>query len=55
MQVTHEMMAPLRTPGSIMRTVTFAKVFIGETPRLMDASSMEGSICRRNALPERTV
>ena len=30
--------------GSIIRAVTVKKVFIGDTPRLMDASSMNGSI-----------
>ena len=49
------MMAPDSTPGSMSRAVTLAKVFMGDTPRLMDASSTLGSICIRNALPERTV
>ena len=55
MQVTQLMMAPDSTPGSISRAVTFTKVFMGDTPKLMDASSTLGSICMRNALPERTV
>ena len=54
-QVTHERIAPENTPGSISRAVTFQNVFIGATPRLMDASSTLGSICIRNALAERTV
>ena len=43
------------TPGSIKRAVTFQKVFIGGTPRLMEASSTLGSICIRKALELRTV
>lgn len=54
-QVIQLKTAPDIMPGSIIRTVTLKKVFIGETPRLMDASSMNGSIWYKNALPERTV
>ena len=49
-QVTQERIAPENTPGSIRRAVTFQKVFIGGTPRLIDASSTLGSICMRKAL-----
>ena len=54
-QVIQLKIAPERTPGAISLAVTFTKVFIGETPRLMEASSTLTSICCRNALPERTV
>ena len=54
-QVTHERIAPENTPGSIRRAVTFQKVRIGGTPRLMEASSTLGSICMRKALALRTV
>ena len=46
-QVTQLMIAPDRTPGSMSRAVTLINVFIGDTPRLIDASSTLGSICRR--------
>ena len=55
MQVIQLSTAPDMMPGSIMRAVTVKKVFIGDTPRLIDASSINGSIWYRNALPERTV
>ena len=43
-QVIQLSTAPDITPGSIMRAVIVKKVFIGDTPRLMDASSTDGSI-----------
>ena len=55
MQVIQLSTAPDIMPGSIIRAVTVKKVFMGETPRLMEASSMKGSIWYRKALPERTV
>ena len=39
----------------LMREVTVKKVFIGDTPRLMEASSTKGSIWYRKAVPDRTV
>ena len=55
MQVIQLSTAPDMMPGSIMRAVTVKKVFMGDTPRLMEASSMDGSIWYRKAEPERTV
>jgi hypothetical protein len=40
--VIQEMMAPLITPGSIITAVTLKKVFTGEAPRLIEASSRLG-------------
>ena len=55
-QVIQLRMAPDSTPGAIGLAVTLPKVFIGDTPRLMDASSTPPrSICCRKALPDRTV
>ena len=48
-------MAPDMIPGNIKREVTVKKVLIGDTPKLIDASSMLGSICCKMALEERTV
>ncbi len=42
--------APDKTPGAIMRAVILKKVFMGETPRLMEASSILGSIWYKSAL-----
>ena len=47
--VTHMMMAPAATPGSMAGTTTLRKVRRGGTPRLMEASSTETSICRSRA------
>ena len=44
MQVIQLRTAPDIMPGSIIRAVTVKKVFIGDTPRFMDASSTNGSI-----------
>ena len=55
MQVIQLKIAPDRIPGAIRRAVTWKNVFIGDTPRLMEASSTLTSICCKNALPERTV
>ena len=44
MQVIQLSTAPDMMPGSIMRAVTVKKVFIGDTPRFIDASSINGSI-----------
>ena len=54
-QVIQLRMAPDSTPGAMSLAVTLPKVFMGDTPRLMDASSTLGSICCRKALPDRTV
>ena len=54
-QVIQLRMPPERMPGAIRRAVRVKKVFMGDTPRLMDASSTLGSICCKKALPDRTV
>ncbi|MNW22610.1 hypothetical protein D3C71_2242010 [compost metagenome] len=45
---------PIMRPGSISGTVTDTKVFAGEAPRLTAASSMDGLICLRIDVVERT-
>ena len=47
--------APEKTPGIIRIAVVLKKVLIGDTPRLMEASSIEGSIWYKIADEERTV
>ncbi|MNV97505.1 hypothetical protein D3C71_1926330 [compost metagenome] len=48
-------MAPDMTPGAIIRPVVLKNVFIGGTPRLIDASSTLLSSCVRMAVLERIV
>ena len=47
--------APENTPGIIRIAVVLKKVLIGDTPRLIEASSIEGSIWYKMADEERTV
>ena len=47
--------APEKTPGIIRIAVVLKKVLIGDTPRLIEASSIEGSIWYKMADEERTV
>ena len=42
--VIQERMAPLITPGSIITAVILKKVFNGDAPRLIEASSRLGLI-----------
>src|SRR5512139_2836824 len=51
---THVRIPPDMIPGSIRRAVTLAKLFNGDTPKLIDASSTAGSIWCRMAEPART-
>ncbi|OPZ68964.1 MAG: hypothetical protein BWY81_00626 [Firmicutes bacterium ADurb.Bin467] len=44
MQVIQLRIAPESMPGSISRAMTVKNVFIGDTPKLIDASSMLGSV-----------
>ena len=44
-QVIQLKIAPDNTPGAINLAVTLTKVCIGDTPRLIEASSTLGSIC----------
>ena len=47
--------APENTPGIIRIAVVLKKVLIGDTPRLIEASSIEGSSWYKMADEERTV
>ena len=47
--------APEKTPGIINSAVVLKKVRTGETPRFIEASSMDGSIWYKIADDERTV
>ena len=55
MRVIQLMMAPDRTPGSIIGIVMRRKVLICEAPRLIEASSILGLICPMMAVLERMV
>ncbi len=55
MVVIQLMIAPENTPGIIRTAVVLKKVLAGETPKLIEASSMAGSIWYKIAEEERTV